>query len=93
MGIATKIVDGRQWMIARNECRRKSVHVMVVNQADWARRVHEDHWGRFVKPWNCENLGGGDLMCISHLRPYEMQGVVFAPGDRGAYIHFSDKYK
>ena len=37
--LAIKTVDKRQWVMAKNECLVKSVHVFTISKSDWETKV------------------------------------------------------
>ena len=93
--VAIKTVDTRQWVMAKNECLEKSVHVFTISKSDWETKiVHKESHGKKAKdPFTCEPLFDGELICSGDLDSYAFSGFVLAPGATGVSTHHSDTYE
>ena len=92
--IAVKTVDKRQWVMAKNECLVKSVHVFTISKSDWETKVvyKTSHGKGAEDPFTCEPLFEDELICSGDLETYAFSGFVLAPGAKGVSTHHSDTY-
>lgn len=91
--LATKVVDERQWVMARNNCARKTVHAFVINKAEWRSQVvYKSMYTAKHRRIKCDPITPDELICDLHLKPYEFKGFVMAPFSTGVTYSYSKQY-